>query len=231
MTGWQTSARPLSDQQVGAALEHIAASSEHPLRDELILWLRVSANLRPHEIAGLKLAELWDHEGRLNNVIDIPKSLAKYSPARTIQATARVREALLRFRSTYPDAQTIGETFGERPTSIVKKQIEELCNAINYVETSSRYRPVIAPLFRAENPGRTPAPIAPECEAPKRKRQPRLRPSDITRAIDAIKRTGLEITATEVDPDGTIRLTHVPIAASSQSAFDAWKERRNAQSV
>ena len=231
MTGWQTSARPLSDQQVGAALEHIAARSEHPLRDELILWLRVSGSLRPHEIAGLKLAELWDHEGRLNNVIDIPKSLAKYSPARTIQATARVREALLRFRSIYPDAQTIGETFGERPTSIVKKQIEELCNATNYVETSSRYRPAIAPLVRLDAPKHARAQTRPVREEAKRQRQPRFRSSDITRAVDAVKRAGLEITATEVGLDGSIRLSHGPPAASSQSAYDTWKERRDARSV
>lgn len=184
-----------------------------------------------HEIAGLKLSDLWDQEGRLNDAIEIPRPLAKYSPTRTIQMTARVREALLRFRSTYPDAKTIGESFGDSPTPIVQKQIDEICRAIGYAETSPRYRPLIAPHVPVDAPKQTHSTKGPDREEPKRHRKPRFRPSDITRAVDAVKRTGLEITATEVDPDGKIRLTHVPIAASSQSAFDAWKERRNAQSV
>ncbi|TCJ39096.1 site-specific integrase [Parafrankia sp. BMG5.11] len=231
MTAWQIKARPLSDNQVKAALEHIAASSERPLRDELILWLKTSASLRAHEIAGLKLSDLWDQEGRLKDAIEIPRPLAKYSPARTIQVTARVREALLRFRSTYPDAKTIGETFGSGPTPIIQKHIDELCSAIGYVETSSRYRPHFAPLDHLEAPKQAPAPSGPEHEVSKRHRQPRFRPSDITRAVDAVKRAGLEITATEVGRDGSIRLSHAPTAASSQSAYDTWKERRDARSI
>jgi hypothetical protein len=230
VTTWQINACPLSDPQVAAALRHIAATSDRPLRDELILWLRISARLRAHEIAGLKLAALWDRDRRISDVIQIPKPIAKYSPARTVQVTPRVREALLRFRSTYPDAQTIGESFGERPTPIVQKQIEELCSAIGYVETTPR-RSLIAPRLPPNLAGQTPAPIEPDRNQTRRRREPRFRPSDITRAVDAAKRAGLEITATEVSQDGSIRLSHAPAAATSQSAYDTWKERRDARSV
>ena len=124
MTRRPISARPLSDGQIAAALEHIAATSERPLRDELVLWLNVSAGLRAHEIAGLELSTVWEREGSVRDVIHIDRRLAKYSSARAIIVSARVREALLRFRAGYPDANTIGESFGERPTPVVRQQIE-----------------------------------------------------------------------------------------------------------
>lgn len=48
----------------------------------------------------------------------------------------------------------------------------------------------------------------------------------IGRAIKAAHAQGLEVIATEIAPDGTIRLTHTE-AASVKDPWDKWKASRN----
>lgn len=60
--------------------------------------------------------------------------------------------------------------------------------------------------------------------------RPKFRPADLVRAIRASHKGGLEISRTEIDPDGRIILFHGPAAAEAgpASPFDAWKASRNA---
>lgn len=55
-----------------------------------------------------------------------------------------------------------------------------------------------------------------------------FRHSDIVRAVRAVKRAGLEVSQTEISSDGTIRLSHEPAPSTPATAYDAWKEGRNA---
>jgi integrase len=232
MTRWPISARPLSDGQIAAALEHIAATSERPLRDELVLWLNVSAGLRAHEIAGLELSTVWEREGSVRDVIHIDRRLAKYSSARAVIVSARVREALLRFRAGYPDAKTVGDSFGERPTPVVRQQIEALRRKIGYRETPLGYPRFVDGATRVLADGRKLRVDVPdEAKRSPQQRKPGFRASDLSRAVAAARRAGLEVTVTELTSDGGIRLSHGSAEPSSQSAYDAWKERRDARSV
>lgn len=60
--------------------------------------------------------------------------------------------------------------------------------------------------------------------------RPKFRPTDLVRAIRASHKGGLQVTRTEIDPDGRIILFHATAAAEAAPAspFDAWKAGRNA---
>ena len=57
-----------------------------------------------------------------------------------------------------------------------------------------------------------------------------FRQADLTRAVKAARAVGLDVVATEIAPDGTIRLVHKAGSAPDISdPFDAWKAKRDAR--
>jgi hypothetical protein len=58
-----------------------------------------------------------------------------------------------------------------------------------------------------------------------------FRQSDVTRAVRAARAVGLAVLATEIAPDGTIRLVHEadPAKNSPSDPFDQWKASRDAR--
>jgi hypothetical protein len=50
------------------------------------------------------------------------------------------------------------------------------------------------------------------------------------RAIEAARKAGLPVLATEIAPDGSIRLVHEnTVAGTPENSFDAWKARRGSR--
>ena len=50
------------------------------------------------------------------------------------------------------------------------------------------------------------------------------RRAEITRAIEAAKACGIEVSGIEVSPDGSIKVLSGAAAAASQSEFDQWEQ-------
>ncbi|MBI1265421.1 MAG: hypothetical protein GC187_11885 [Alphaproteobacteria bacterium] len=56
-----------------------------------------------------------------------------------------------------------------------------------------------------------------------------FRQTDLTRAVKAARAAGLQVTATVIAPDGSIRLEHVADPRDNgESPFDKWKAKRDA---
>jgi hypothetical protein len=54
-----------------------------------------------------------------------------------------------------------------------------------------------------------------------------FRQADLARAVKAARAVGLAVVATEISPDGTIRLEHEAVSINNSSdPFDQWKAKR-----
>ena len=210
----------LTPRQFELALEYISTTSAEPIRDEFVLWLAVFSGLRAHEIASLPLKELIDDQGRIRDQISLDRQMTKYAPAREVRINQRVKEAVIRFRAVYPEAVRLKDTLGEHASSNVRRWLHAAYEAIGYLEGSTKIR--LRHTARMTN-GLQPS------STPDKGRRPSFRNADIVRAVRAAQRAGLEVTASEFTADGAIRLSHAPPTPTSASAYDEWKERRDAR--
>jgi len=56
--------------------------------------------------------------------------------------------------------------------------------------------------------------------------------TDVVRAVKAAQAAGLQVKATVIGPDGSIRLEHVAEQReTNESPFEAWKAKRDARST
>lgn len=221
---------PLSDAQMAHALEHIRASSPAPVCHELILCLGVYCGLRAHEIARLDLDMLCAGPHGIADHIHIDRRLAKYSRPRDVAIPPRVREALIRFRTAHPQAGRVCDGLPGYGTSQIQQWLATTLALIGYVAmVEVKLRFPVAP--GASTPGKLRSLDAPgQSQKRRQNRNPAFRQTDLVRAIGAAKRAGLEVTATEIATDGTIKLAHQSAPPSSAAAYDKWKERRDARS-
>jgi hypothetical protein len=59
----------------------------------------------------------------------------------------------------------------------------------------------------------------------------RFKETDVRRAIRAVKAMGLPISKVEIGNDGKIAILSTQEVASAESAFEAWKGKRNARAA
>jgi hypothetical protein len=228
----------LTAAQLENALAYISATSGDPIRDELILWLAIFAGMRAHEIAHLPLDAMTDEQGRVRNQISLEKRLTKYGPARAVSINQRTREAIVRFRTAHPEAKHLRDLLGAEASQIVRKWLATAYEAIGYVDgaTSVHLRNssqpgkwLMSPLSRFKVGSGSLAPTQlPKEPATLKEGRPKFRHADIVRAVRATQRAGLDVTASELTADGTIRLSHAAPPASASTAYDKWKEGRGA---
>ena len=88
----------LKPEQFQQLIEHIQATSKHPIRDCAILQVSYRCGLRAMEIAGLTLDDLLDEEGRIKEQVTLRKKTTKGKKGGTACFThIEVREALTAF--------------------------------------------------------------------------------------------------------------------------------------
>jgi integrase len=220
-------ARPLSEERIALALEHIQATSPAPAREELVLWLAVYLQLRAHEIALLELSPLLDAP---EGVIRIDKRVAKYTEPRAVPMPQRVREALIRFKAAYPDAGRVGDALAGWGTAEVRQWLTSTYALIGHIpEGVSKARLSASAALSGHQ---TPAlmPLSTSRRRTANTQRASFRQSDLVRAVSAAKRAGLPVTATEIGTDGCIKLMHGQESTTSANAYEQWKERRDARS-
>lgn len=106
-------AATLTPKQIDQAVDHIATTSRHPERDELMFLLSHLSGLRVSEIVKLNLdTAVLDAEGRLPNRqalrnIHIMSDVGKMNRARQIPMHPRVAESLKRFMKKFPNLNYI----------------------------------------------------------------------------------------------------------------------------
>jgi integrase/recombinase XerD len=96
-------AKTLSKGQVEAVLGYLA-KTRHPVRNRLIFLLSVKAGLRAKEIARLTWWMTNDSLGEVGWTICLQDSASKGKSGRVIPLNAQVRDALIEYRRSVPNA-------------------------------------------------------------------------------------------------------------------------------
>lgn len=226
------------------ALQYINENCAKPACKELAFWLAFDMGLRCHEILCVELASWFEAgSGTPLEEVTIPRSVSKYCQERTVQVTPRVREALIRFRSAYPGALALRDAAAEQTSGDLRNSLESICASIGYDDLYMQHTGKARQMrnFTASNVQFAPSDgFAASSLAEKRVRsvhkakRTTFRQSDIVRAVKALAKAGLQVTTTEISSDGSIRLSHGPAPADpavtgSASAYEQWKEQRNAR--
>lgn len=100
-------AKTFDEKQFERLLKHVDDTSIMPVRDRLVVALSFKAGLRVGEIAKIKLSAMLDVEGRIAKTITVFSDVAKKERQREVPMNAFVRECLISFRKTYPNAQYV----------------------------------------------------------------------------------------------------------------------------
>jgi integrase len=96
-------AKTLSKGQVEAVLGY-PAKARHPIRNRVIFLLSVKAGLRAKEIARLTWWMTNDPQGEIGKTICLQDSASKGKSGRMIPLNDEVRDALIEYRRTVPNA-------------------------------------------------------------------------------------------------------------------------------
>lgn len=100
-------AKVLEDYQFADFRKWLARNSQMPERDDLIFLLSFRAGLRASEIAKLEVEAMTTSGGQVASVITIHKLVGKKMKSREIPMHPQIADALIRFRSRYPEATCV----------------------------------------------------------------------------------------------------------------------------
>lgn len=95
-------AKTLEPGQLKKVLAYIAKNSSVPEADRLKVLFSIYAGLRVSEIAGLRMADVTDAEGRIGTHLRVRSNVAKNGRERSIPIHAEVKNAINAFRDVFP---------------------------------------------------------------------------------------------------------------------------------
>lgn len=100
-------AKTLTDDQFEKLVKHVKKHSPMVARDMLIVMLSFKAGLRVGEIAKIAIKDMLDAEGNVAPYISIFSHVGKKKREREVPMHPMVRDALVTFRKTYPNAKVV----------------------------------------------------------------------------------------------------------------------------